>query len=103
MFAWIADRIAGRLRADSKHFSVDADLPPYDKQFHDIAEDDDSEHSGFTSKGSRMHHRWTWVTFSSPNSTHHMYTPNPSTKAAKQSQASVFNSGVEQYVMHCFR
>jgi len=53
MFAWIADRIAGRLRADSKHFSVDADLPPYDKQFHDIAEDDDSEHSGFTSKGSR--------------------------------------------------
>jgi len=43
---------ADRLRADSKQFSVDADLPPYDKQFHDTV-DDSSEHSGFTSKGSR--------------------------------------------------
>jgi len=41
---------ADRLRADSKHFSVDADLPPYDKQFHDNTDGGDYEqYNGFTS------------------------------------------------------
>jgi len=42
---------AVRLMTDNQQISVDVDLLPYDKQFHDDYEHT-TEHDGFTSKGS---------------------------------------------------
>jgi len=44
-----------RLNSDDKHVSVDVDLPPYNKQFHD--DDEDASGQGaVTSKGSFIAH-----------------------------------------------